>query len=173
MPANQAWRLPIFPELSPYLVDAFNPEHEFRITCYRDTNSNLRTQFLRILAKAKVTPWPRLFHNLRGSLETDLMNRYPAHVVVSWLGNSERVAIAHYLKVTPEHVAKAAAEGVGQQVGTSLPETTSKDGNQRKPIPPIPEENENARFPDTPLAPRADSQRNFFSYAKMRTYSTF
>ena len=155
MPANQAWRLPIFPELSPYLVDAFNPEHEFRITCYRDTNSNLRTQFLRILAKATVSPWPRLFHNLRGSLETDFMNRYSAHVVVSGSGNSERVAIAAYLKVSPEHIAKAAAEGVGQQAGTYLSETTSKDGNQRNQISPIPEENENARFRDTALAPWA------------------
>jgi hypothetical protein len=72
------------------------------------------------------------------------MNRYPAHVVVAWLGNSERVAIAHYLKVTPEHIAQAVTQGVGQQVGTSWPETTSLEGNEQKEILEIPEENEKA-----------------------------
>ena len=45
---------------------------EFVITRYRDTISNLRTQFLRIIDKAMVEPWPRLFQNLRASCETEL-----------------------------------------------------------------------------------------------------
>jgi hypothetical protein len=85
--------------------------------------------FLQILAKAGLKPWPRLFHNLRGSLETDLIERHPAHVVVSWLGNSERVALKHYPKMTPRHLENASKAGVGQQVGHSLAETTSKQGN--------------------------------------------
>src|SRR5436305_6668827 len=30
-------------------------------------NCNLRTQFLKIIRRAGLTPWPRLFHNLRAS----------------------------------------------------------------------------------------------------------
>ena len=66
------------------------------------------------------------------------MNIYPAHVVVAWLGNSEQTALRHYLKVTPQHLADAIANGVGQvgqQVGTSLAESTSLAGNEGKAIP--------------------------------------
>ena len=87
--------------------------------------------FLEILTKAKIEPWPRLFHNLRGSLQTDLQDRFPAHVVNAWLGNSERVAQKHYLKVTQEHVATAVKQGVGH----TLAESASLDGNGRNKMP--------------------------------------
>ena len=61
---------PIFLELRPYLEaawDAADDGAEFAITRYRDSNSNLRTQLLRILARSGVKPWPKLFHNLRAS----------------------------------------------------------------------------------------------------------
>ncbi len=119
------WRtMPILPELRAYLEDAFNPEQIRVIHRYSQSNSNLRKGFLQILEKAQITPWPRLFHNLRGSLETDLANHLPLHVVTSWLGNSERVARKHYLKVTPEHFAIAINRGVGQQVGAQVAATT-------------------------------------------------
>jgi hypothetical protein len=35
----------------------------------------LRKVILEILAKAELKPWPRLFHNLRGSLQTDLADK--------------------------------------------------------------------------------------------------
>lgn len=95
------------------------------------SNLNLRKVFLEILTKAELKPWPRLFHNLRGSLQTDLADRFPSHVVTAWLGNSERVAQVHYLKVAAEHIA-AATQGVGQQVGTPL---LSSSGSKGKPLP--------------------------------------
>ena len=136
--------VPILPELKTHLKDAFDPEAERCISRYSTSNLNLRKVFLEILTKAGLKPWPRLFHNLRGSLQTDLADRFPSHVVTAWLGNSERVANAHYLKVTSEHIALAkqkvgqAAEianenvdRVGQQVGATLAESTSNEG---KPI---------------------------------------
>jgi len=74
---------------------------------YRSKNANLRTQLLRILSKASVPSWPRLFHNLRASRETELANAFPIHVVCEWIGNSEEVARKHYLQVTEEHFQKA------------------------------------------------------------------
>jgi integrase len=106
-------RVPIFPELRPHLLKAFEdaePGTEHVITRYRDKNSNLRTQLNRIIRRAGLTPWPRLFHNLRATRQTELAERFPAHVVCAWIGNSERVAQNHYLQVTDAHMALAGAE---------------------------------------------------------------
>jgi integrase len=108
--------VPIFPELRPFLedADALAPEgREYVVNRYRGDNANLRTQLLRILRKAGVKPWPRLFHNLRASCQTELENRFPSHVVCRWLGNSEAVARKHYLQVTEEHYAQATSGGAG------------------------------------------------------------
>ena len=43
-------------------------------------------------------PWPQLLHNLRGSCQTELAERFPSHVVWRWIGNSEAVAREHYRK---------------------------------------------------------------------------
>jgi hypothetical protein len=61
------------------------------ITRYRQRNANLRTQFERIIEGAGVTPWSRLFHNLRSSRQTELSDLHPAHKVCRWLGNTEQV----------------------------------------------------------------------------------
>ena len=72
--------LPLFPELRPYLLDAFEraePGTEHVITMHRDANANLRTQLLRIIERAGLSPWPKLFHNLRASRQTELAERFP------------------------------------------------------------------------------------------------
>ncbi len=115
--------VPIFPELRPHLEAAWDHAHEgaeFVIARRRDSNINLRTQLLRIIAKAGLTSWPKLFQNLRATRETELAETYPLHVVVAWLGNSQLVAAKHYLQVTDEHFAKATHN-----------QTHSVSGNQR------------------------------------------
>lgn len=111
---GKPWRVvPLFPELRPYLEDAADlapKDAEFFINRYRDKNANLRTQFNRILKRAGVTPWPRLFQNLRASRETELANEYPLHVVTAWLGNTPSVASKHYLQITDSHFAQASAQ---------------------------------------------------------------
>ena len=62
---------------------------------------------LRILERAGVEPWPKLFHNLRATRQTELQQRFPVHVVCTWLGNTQAVAMKHYLQVTEEHFAEA------------------------------------------------------------------
>jgi hypothetical protein len=73
-------------------------------------NCNLRTQFGRILKKAGFEAWPRLFHALRASRETELAQEYPVHVVTSWLGNTPRIAMKHYLMTTESDFTKAAGK---------------------------------------------------------------
>lgn len=105
--------VPIFPELRPYLEqvwDEAEPGTEFVITRYRSGNSNLRTQLNRIIAKASLTPWPKLFQNLRASRATELAAQHPAHVAATWLGHSTTIAQKHYWQVTDDDFAKATAD---------------------------------------------------------------
>jgi hypothetical protein len=81
---------------------------------YRDTNTNLRTQLLRIIKRAGLKVWPKLFQNLRSTRQTELEELFPSHVVCAWIGNSEKVARKHYLQVTDEHFAKAVQNPVQQ-----------------------------------------------------------
>ena len=53
-------------------------------------------------------PWPKLFHNLRATRQTELTYEHPQHVVCRWLGNSPLIAQRHYLQVTDEDFARAA-----------------------------------------------------------------
>ena len=111
-PGGESRQIPLFPELLPYLRDVFEqaePGTEYVITRYRDTSANLRTQLLRIIRKAGLEAWPKLFQNLRSTRETELAETYPLHVVCAWLGNSQPVAAKHYLQVTDEHFELGAA----------------------------------------------------------------
>jgi integrase len=110
---GERW-VPIFPELRPYLEEAFEraePGTVYVINRYRDTNANLRTQLNRIIRKAGLTPWPKLFHNLRSTRQTELAAEFPLHVVCAWIGNKQAVAAEHYLQVTEADFQKAGQPG--------------------------------------------------------------
>ena len=69
----------------------------------RNPGANLRTTFTKIIGRAGVKPWPRLFHNLRASCACDWVERFPAHVVAGWLGHSPLIAARHYLQTRDAH----------------------------------------------------------------------
>ncbi len=48
-----------------------------------------------IIERAGATPWRKLFQDLRATREIELMARYPAKDVSSWLGNSTPVAMKY------------------------------------------------------------------------------
>lgn len=70
-------------------------------------NCNLRTKFLKRLARAKVEPWPRLFHSMRASRETELEKEFGIYVACAWIGNSPKVAQKSYILVTEDDFKKA------------------------------------------------------------------
>ena len=132
--------VPIFPELLPYLRDAFDlaePGVDPVVTRYRDPGQNLRTTFLKIIKRAGLTPWPKLFHNLRATRETELAETWPEHVVTKWIGHTTAVARKHYLQVTEDHFAKAAqnpAQQAQETAGNEAPATPPpSDGTDRFP----------------------------------------
>ena len=98
--------VPIDPQLRPILqelFDAAEPGTEAVVPRLRDPGVNLRTTFQKIIARAGVKPWPRLFHNMRASCEMDWVERFPSHVVAGWLGHSPLIAAQHYLKTRDAH----------------------------------------------------------------------
>ncbi len=105
--------LPLFPELRKYLEGAWDeaePGTEYVITRYRDKNANLRTQLERIIQRAGLSPWEKLFANLRATRATELVaDGWPEYKVCEWLGHTEAVAKKHYWQVTDEDFQKAAA----------------------------------------------------------------
>jgi len=109
--ANSGVRtVPMFPELLPLFEGAFleTGGAEFCVMRYRCTEQNLRTTLMRIIKKANLDAWPKLFQNLRSSRETELL-RLTRNVkaVCSWLGNSPEVALNHYAQVTDEDLREA------------------------------------------------------------------
>lgn len=102
-PGGESRVIPLFPELKRPLEDSWElaePGTEFIIDKHRNPGANLRTQLLRIMERAGVKAWPRLFQNMRASRETELTRSHPLHVVVAWIGNSASIAAKHYLQVT-------------------------------------------------------------------------
>jgi integrase len=98
--------VPIAPELRPILQNLFDRAEvgaEAVVPRLRDGSVNLRTTFGKIITKAGVKPWPRLFHNMRASCATDWVERFPAHVVAGWLGHSPLIAARHYLQTRDAH----------------------------------------------------------------------
>jgi len=116
---------PIFPEVRPILDEAFEifgdkSDYVVAAPQYRAAanaamgwkNANLRSEMTRLLRRAGVSVWPRLFHSMRASRQTELQREFPLHVVCSWLGNSPRIAQQSYLLVTEDDFAKAAGAKV-------------------------------------------------------------
>ena len=117
--------VPLFPELAEILNEGY--ELEFQrlndesgesvgvvsgpvITRYRDSTQNLRTTFLKVIKRAGLTAWPKLFQNLRSTRETELAEQFPLQAVTAWMGNSQLVAAKHYLQLRDEHFDRASLE---------------------------------------------------------------
>lgn len=109
--------VPIFPELYPVLLEAWaaaEPGAELVAPGAACAAVNLRTHMLRLVERAALEPWPKLFQNLRMSRQTELARTHPLHVVCAWMGNTPAVAQAHYLKVTEDDFARAVGEAPGE-----------------------------------------------------------
>jgi integrase len=109
--------VPVFAELRPYLEAARaeapkDEEYVITIPSVADfrrggPRPNLGTRMQKIVKRAGLKPWPKLFHNLRASRQTELTDNFPEHVVCEWIGNSQAVAREHYLRPKDEHFVQA------------------------------------------------------------------
>ena len=144
--------MPLFPELAAMLAEAFDVAPEGAVYVVADNgyrqaadtpsgwrNCNMRTQFGRIIERAGLEPWPRLFHAMRASRETELAAEYPVHVVTAWLGNTPRIAMKHYLMTTEADFQKAAGSAaqnpahLGDDSGTEMRRSNRRRDSARRP----------------------------------------
>ena len=111
-------KVPIFPELLPFLEQAWELATEGAVYVlegiltiddhrFEPRRLNLRGAVEKARARAGLTEWPRLMQNLRSSRETELVEQFPAHVVAYWMNHSTRIAQKHYLQVTDDHYHRA------------------------------------------------------------------
>ncbi len=129
---GESRHVPLFPELKSLLLEALEaaePGTPFVIAKHRKTGLNLRTQLLRIMARAGVKQWPKLFQNMRSSRQTELCEQWPEHVVCGWLGNSKLVAREHYLMARDTDFLRAAELDSAAQNPAQQP-----SGNPCKPM---------------------------------------
>jgi len=128
---GQRW-VPLFPELKPHLGEAFNFAYPglYVVNKSRDAGSSWRTMFEKISKRAGLMPCDRSFQNLRASRETELVQTFPLHVVVKWIGNSARVAASHYLTVTDVDFARAIAGGA--QVAHKAAQTVERSSRREE-----------------------------------------
>ena len=81
-----------------------------------------------LFRSADVDAWPKLFQNLRASRETELVEQFPLQAACAWIGNSQAVAMKHYLMVRDEHFAEASGNA-GVAAGRLNP---NRDGGGAK-----------------------------------------
>ena len=91
--------IPLFPEIVTPLEDCRNRAaegDEYVIAGRLRSSTNLRTQINRIAKRAGLALWPKPFHNMRASFQSELMRKYDLSTACRWLGNSPVVAARHY-----------------------------------------------------------------------------
>lgn len=115
--------IPIFGELVKYIderwAEAEDGEEYVLPMMRRLADSSFANKVCGAIERAGVEKWPRLFHSMRSTRQTELQQHYPAYVVCRWLGNTERIAGDHYLMVTADHFISAAARNTAQTASGS------------------------------------------------------
>ncbi|MCB9840977.1 MAG: site-specific integrase [Phycisphaeraceae bacterium] len=147
--------VPIDPDLYAILDRLYHDADEGVVAIVpsvRDGSVNLRTGFRKIIARASLKVWPRLFHNMRAACITDWLTRPNVTVadVAEWAGHSPVVAATHYWQPRPSAIRevtgrtpeatrqttqhRAEPGGTGTPVGAGRP-TWNADSGVCQPVP--------------------------------------
>jgi len=121
--------IPLFADVEAPLREVFEQAKEGTLHVlpflHDRTGTALRKPLEKAIRAAGLTAWPRLWHNLRASRQTELEERHPSHVVCRWLGNSESVARSHYLQVRESDFDKALRKVVRNPVRAAAAEAAN------------------------------------------------
>jgi integrase len=106
--------IPLFPEVREHLQTVYDqaPEGSVYVIHQYRNGQNINPQLHRIVKRAGLKVWPRAWHNLRASRQTELASSYPLHTVCAWIGNTKAIAAGHYLQVTDADWQRACAQRV-------------------------------------------------------------
>ena len=121
-PGRATRTVPIFAELRPHLERAFRERAADAIYVLPRVRATteLSTHAKRLVTKAGVKLWPKLFVNMRGSCSDDLERRGVTEKAINaWIGNTSRIRQRHYHAVRPEDW--AAVTGKAAQIPARAP----------------------------------------------------
>lgn len=101
--------LPIFEKVRPYLEDLWDEARGENVFCVARASANKtwRGVTLRMIERAGVPQWSKLFVNLRASCRTDLQTKHPIHVVNYWMNHTSYIGAKHYDRVSDEEFERA------------------------------------------------------------------
>lgn len=96
--------IPLFPELEPL---ATYPE---MFPTFRDLSpAGITARFQAAIIAAGLKPWPALWHSMRATRETELIESFGLKAACEWIGNSESVALKSYSLIPDNVWARATA----------------------------------------------------------------
>ena len=90
-------------------------------------DSNLRTSLEKILRRAGVKQWPKLWKNLRASGATDFAQSLPSHVAATICCHTEQIAQEHNWTVTDNDL-DIAMEKLSTKVSTKVSTNAVSEG---------------------------------------------
>ncbi len=118
-PDGQTRVLPLFPEMHDVLAalwETASMGEALMFPHHQVTGARLTNKLRRACWASGQPLWVRPWQNMRASLETELLNSKPIHVVANWFGHSPAIALKHYAQIVKEQVAKAANVKLGKSV---------------------------------------------------------
>jgi integrase len=113
--------IPLFDEIKRYLKPYFEQvgdRYTHLMPEWKQSKSNFRTRFTKMIKRAGFKVWPRIFHNLRASCGMDLISRCPIHVYQQLMGHTPTVALQHYMKVRDSDFESVLQNAVQQKTAT-------------------------------------------------------
>ena len=128
--------VPIFPELAKLLTERYTEAEEGDTLVLPmlvgKTDTALRNTLQRAIKRAGLKPWPRPWHNMRATRQTELADRFAGHVVCDWMGNNEHTATKHYLRVREAHFFEAAQNPAQSTRAAERSEAQKPKGESKK-----------------------------------------
>ena len=74
---------------------------------WRSSAQNVRTPVLKPLQLSGIKDWPRLYHNMRLTRQTELLVHFPTRYVCEWLWNPRAVEMKHFGMATGDSFQRA------------------------------------------------------------------
>jgi hypothetical protein len=113
-PAHAVRVVPVCEELQPILMRLFERAKEGAVEMVPQahvSHAALYRGMDRIIRRAALTPWPKVFNNLRASCATDWASEIPLAGSSRWLGHSPAIAAKHYLQPNDRHFKAVTGSG--------------------------------------------------------------
>ncbi len=117
--------LPLLPQIEKELLSLLLEAEDGAELVFPDVraDTNLRTTLEKIIARAGVKQWPKLWQNLRASGATDFARSLPSHVAAEICGHTEQIAQEHDWTVTDSDLDQAIADlspGISQKLAQKV-----------------------------------------------------